>query len=611
MKIKNKLIRIIGLLIAFTLLVGTVTGCIEIIDVFSNLLNRGEQEAPSDRGTGHLGAEDFDLFIDELFIDIVTSNSITLNFTLVDPSAFGIEPIEPTLGEILTIELARENWEKNRAEAEKLHSFNYYLLRPDQQVIFDILMRSYGLSYTDEFVEDHVFYLGYIRPLNGIQIQLPILLANLNFRSVEDFYTYFALLKDTQRFFSEIAEFERERARRGFFLSAANVDSVLEHLEDYLSNREDNFLILAVNNIIDEFDGFTADEKIEYKQKNLDLVLNYFLPAYEYLRDAMQELRGVGANEGGLANITGGSDWALMYLRHRTDSDMTLEEMLYALEVNLRNSQQRLSSLWSENADLMDRFFDNTLGYIPHDTPENYMRQLEEAIAEEFPPLGEVNLRIVEVHENLQEHVSPAFFISPPFDDFKNNVIYTNPSKIHDNFFLFTILGHEGFPGHMYQFVFFREQSPHPIRGFITGIGYTEGWATYAEYASYFMAGLDEAEAEILMLARFIDSLFMSIIDLNVNAFGWDMNQLANFLAGIGITDSEFTENIFNRVTGVPLFSLPYTIGYIEMAALREKAELRLGDDFVPMEFNRFILEFGPAPFSLINYHLTNWIAEQ
>ena len=637
--------RFISLIIVASLLFVTLTGCGVLLESFSELITdifadeelieysetldevnddgRGQREEESDLFLDELtidkvtekrladvvvdeslGEEEFDLFLNELFVDIVTSDSISLNYTLADPSVFGIEDIVPTLGEVSTPETARRDRQESLEGEKKLHSFNYDLLRPDQQIIFDILARSYALSHALEFNEEHIYYLGSIRPLNGIQVQLPILLAEFNFRTVEDFEIYFALLQDTPRYFSELIEHERERSRRGFFLSAENVDDVIEQIESYLSNREDNFLILVVNDIIDEFDGLTQEQRNEFKERNRELVLNYFLPAYENLESAMRELRGVGARQDGLVNLPDGEAFVQMRLHHRTDSDMSVRQMHTSLTQRMEQIQERLWDIWAAYPELGDL---SALGEIAPDSPENIMRTLELSMSRDFPPLDRVNYVIHEVHESLQEHISPAFYISPAIDDFIDNVIYVNHARIRDDFFLFTIMAHEGFPGHMYQFVYFFQQSPHPIRTFLSGIGYTEGWAAYAEYESFFWAGLDEREAEVLRLVREFDLLFMSIIDLNVNAFGWSLDDVSAFLRGRGITDPEVAENIFNMTTGVPLFYLPYSIGYIEMAFLREEAERLLGGDFVAMDFHRFILEFGPAPFSLIHEHLVKW----
>ena len=44
---------------------------------------------------------------------------------------------------------------------------------------------------------------------------------------------------------------------------------------------------------------------------------------------------------------------------------------------------------------------------------------------------------------------------------------------------------------------------------------------------------------------------------------------------------------------------------------LREEAGESLSDDFELLEFHRFLLDFGSAPFSVISIHMQDWIAEE
>lgn len=43
----------------------------------------------------------------------------------------------------------------------------------------------------------------------------------------------------------------------------------------------------------------------------------------------------------------------------------------------------------------------------------------------------------------------------PPIDNSGENVIYINPGHISDDLTLFTTLAHEGYPGHLYQTVYY------------------------------------------------------------------------------------------------------------------------------------------------------------
>jgi uncharacterized protein (DUF885 family) len=259
----------------------------------------------------------------------------------------------------------------------------------------------------------------------------------------------------------------------------------------------------------------------------------------------------------------------------------------------------------------MDMVLDGTLGHIDWDAPENYLARLRTAMTGDFPPIGPTQYFVREVHERLQEHTGPAFYLAPAIDRFDQNIIYINPSAISDNLSLFTILAHEGYPGHMYQTVYFLQQSHHPIRISLENRGYDEGWATYVEMMSYYYAGLPENEAALMRHAQVYNLLFISRIDLGVNALGWGINEVAAFCEVVGILEWEVIEDLYATVTANPLFYLPYSLGFIEISLLLEEAQAALRTRFELMEFHRFILDFGSAPFPLIRMHMHGWIAEE
>jgi uncharacterized protein (DUF885 family) len=88
--------------------------------------------------------------------------------------------------------------------------------------------------------------------------------------------------------------------------------------------------------------------------------------------------------------------------------------------------------------------------------------------------------------------------------------------------------------------------------------------------------------------------------DLGVNVLGWSFDDLADVLADFNIYDRELVRRMFNAVTGVPITSVMYSLGFMELMELLEHAENELGRNFELIDFHRFFLEFGPAPFSII-----------
>ena len=79
----------------------------------------------------------------------------------------------------------------------------------------------------------------------------------------------------------------------------------------------------------------------------------------------------------------------------------------------------------------------------------------------------------------MEDFSSPAFYLTPPLDTLSPNAIYINGASQVSEAELFTTLAHEGFPGHLYQTLYFGRQQPSLIREFLGCSGYVEGWATY------------------------------------------------------------------------------------------------------------------------------------
>ncbi|MCL2426519.1 MAG: DUF885 domain-containing protein [Oscillospiraceae bacterium] len=624
---KKTLRNIIALLLVLSFSIGILAGCTyilrpgneevqdsvveqeSIVEQQESIIEDQDERESLTEAQILVNQEDFDILMDELFEDWVTSDTISMNFTLADPEAMGIERPEVTFGTITSQESIEDSRQDTINLSNQLDDFVRAYLRYDQRIVYDILRRSLLLSEIMGEDDDFFYVTGIIRPMNGLQVQLPILLAEFNFYTVEDIEIYLELLADTYRYFDEIIEFERERSRRGLFLNDANVDSVIESIESFIESPEDNLLITIFNDRIENYYGLTDEQRERFMQENEYQVLNNVIRAYESLLEAMQELRGVGARSGGLANLPGGVEYAHALLRHRIGTDKSIEELGEVLSTWLQDTWSTAFEILQNNPELDERFRNGTAGQIDDMPVEQQIFKLRSQMMRDFPQIeGETGLSVVEVHESLQDHLGPAFFLVPAVDRFNENVVYMNPASTDDNLFFFTVLAHESYPGHMYQNVYFRYQFPHPIRFALSNIGYSEGWATYAEMFSYFFAGIGEEEATLFWSDRFLNMLMVSHIDFGVNLLGWDMEDVAEFLTIFGITDMDPAERMYNRVTAVPLNSLFYTLGFIEIIELRVEAENTLRSDFNLLDFHTFILDIGPAPFPIINERMLNRI---
>ena len=122
----------------------------------------------------------------------------------------------------------------------------------------------------------------------------------------------------------------------------------------------------------------------------------------------------------------------------------------------------------------------------------------------------------------------------PPIDDANDNIIIINQSTISDSNDILSTLAHEGYPGHLYQYVYQRSlKNTGFMRNAMDITAYYEGWSQYAEY--FFANNNDKFDNDycIMMMSDGMISnvLLPSMVSIGVNAKGWDKEKTKEFLA--------------------------------------------------------------------------------
>ena len=77
------------------------------------------------------------------------------------------------------------------------------------------------------------------------------------------------------------------------------------------------------------------------------------------------------------------------------------------------------------------------------------------------------------------------------------------------------------------------------------------------------------------------------------------------------ISDSSVITTIYYDIAENPANYLEYYVGYLEILGMQREAKKSLGSRYTNMEFNRFLLDIGPAPFSVIKPYFAEWLAQQ
>lgn len=549
--------------------------------------------------------EAFSQLTNEIFIKEVKSDSISLNYTLSNPKDYGIKEFKPTLGSY-GIDSMIENLAISENYYKRLKDIDDKSLTYEQKLTYDILEHVFS---EENSLSNMLLYPESLSPTLGIQAQLPVLLAEYNFYNKEDIDDYIELLNCTYDYFSEIIDYEQEKSKAGLFMSDYVADEIIKQCNTFTKKKSDNLLISVFNDKINVYHGLTKAEKKMYKKKNKTAVLKNVIPAYELLSKKLEKLKGTGVNDGGLCNFPKGKEYYEYLVTSQTGSSKTIEELINLLNNTMYENINQIQEIALSNPEAINKMLK-----VSYDlqAPNEILDYLKEAIKEDYPPLSNVNYTVKYVDDSLEDYLSPAFYLTPALDNYKENSIYINKSPKYDLSSIFTTLAHEGYPGHLYQCVYFNQQSPEPIRGILNFGGYSEGWATYVEHESYYLAGFDKDVAALLEKNSAAILALYARVDIGVNYQGWTLDDTAVYLKKqLDITDKEMIRDFFYAVIEDPANYLKYTVGYLEFLELRNKAKMALKDDFNLKEFHEFVLKIGPAPFEIIENRLDDFIKEK
>lgn len=547
---------------------------------------------------------DFSAFTQQIFIEEVTDDSITLNFTLKDPTKFGITDSKPTLGNYSLSDfqdgiMSDENW------LASLESFDYEKLTTEQKLIYDILHEILKTNLKSSELLEYSECLG---PTTGIQAQLPVLLAEYNFYAPEDVETYLDILKQVPHYFEQIIAYEQKKSKDGLFMSDATAQAIIDQCQEFITNPQDNYLITIFKSKLKKMEDLSSSEISTYQKQNKEAVTKSLIPAYQALIDCLTKLKGTGNNEGGLCQLEKGKEYYAWLVESMTGSNRSVEEINKLLDQTLTKEQKRMSRIMTETP---DAYYDAQDVKYPCTDPAETVDWLKQQIAGDFSFLSEdVDCNVKYVDESLEDSLSPAFYLTSPMDDYKKNVIYINQSEEYDLSQAFSTIAHESYPGHLYQNCYFQSTNPAPIRSIINIGGYTEGWGTYAELYSYQMAGLDKEVVQLLQSNTIATLCLYAKADIGVNYLGWSEKKLAGYLEDFGF-DSSQSKTIYQSMVAEPVSYMQYTLGYLEIEELLETAKSKLGNDFSLKEFHKFFLSIGSAPFVVIEDRMSQWIEEE
>lgn len=586
----------ISKLLSILLVVFLLTGCgLESgLESDSEYLNQLKNYEVREKNSTLDDNAEFDAYLDTIFDELVSDNYLYMHFNVADYKAMGIEKPEVGFGHIV-YGVDEEEFNKTEKQLEDLLAFDYDSLSLRQQYDYDLLHYSLletlcGLEYS----KYNLIFSSSSQFSDGIVTNL-MEFAMYDDESEEDFLV---VLKDVPNYINEAIEYSKQQSNDGLYHSDDMLDEEISYIDNLISSNG--------KSIYEHYKEYDIYPEVK------EIVENEVIPSFVTLKDYLKTLYGKTTSDKlTLSKIDKGYAEYTYIINSSNNGDMNviynqLVEVYTDWVYNFISAYQKNEDILEDYEDFLNddkvinQSAEDMLEYLRNNSSKRY-EYLEDAsyVVSALDTLGDSTL---------------GYYVSPPIDNLNQNVIRVN-AKIdndeYDQMSVFEVMAHEGFPGHLYQNIYFQQRNPHKFRATQSFIGYTEGYADLAAMDAIDMLNIDDGYKAVAKLnsITFNSHLLLSIVDLGVNYFGWDANTLGKKLEKMFL-DKTIAQTLYDMVVAMPGTFVRYGVGYVSHLNLRKKAMDELGDKFDFVAYDRAIIENGPLPFAILEGVVENYINE-
>ena len=537
---------------------------------------------------------EFDAYLDTIFDELVSDNYLYMHFNVADYKAMGIEKPEVGFGH-LVYGLDEEEFNKTEKQLEDLLAFDYDSLSLRQQYDYDLLHYSLLETLTGLYYSKYdLIFSSASQFSDGIVTNL-MEFAMYEEESEEDFLV---VLKDVPNYINEAIEYSKQQSNDGLYHSDDMLDEEISYIDNLISSNG--------KSIYEHYKDYDIYPEVK------EIVENEVIPSFVTLKDYLNTLYGkTKSDKLALCKIDEG--YAEYTYMTSSSNNKDMEDIYTELIELYFDWIYNFVSIYQDDENILDNYEE----FLKNDevlnlNAEDLLEYLRNNSSKRYEYLENANY-VVSSLDTLG-NTTLGYYVSPPIDNLNQNVIRVNAKVDSDSYgqmSVFEVMAHEGFPGHLYQNIYFQQTNPHKFRATQSFVGYTEGYADLAAYDALEMLDIPEEYKGIARIdsITFNSHIIYSIVDLGVNYFGWSVNTLAKKLDKM-MLDGTQAQELYDVVVAMPGVFVRYGVGFVSYLNLRKKAMDELGDKFDFVAYHRAIIENGPLPFAILEGVVEEYINE-
>lgn len=489
--------------------------------------------------------------------------------------------------------------------------------------------------FDDQLRQAELRYSGYrVNQISGVTVNMPQFLTDTHVIKNE---------KSVRRYLSRLAEFGRvlrethervtdDRAN-GVIPPDFVIEKALVGMNKFIEGgAAENPLVTTLGPKLEALDGLdetTADQLVDEAAK---LVATEVIPGYQAMISLFESMLPEATHDAGIWRLPNGNAIYAAKLQSNTTTQYSPDEIhatglaevdrIEGEMLDILDSQGIAGGSFAERVRIVmedpAHQFPNTdegradmIAYL-----EDFDRRVMAIAADYFITIPPQPLEIVRVPEYSQDSSPGGYYNGPALDGSRPGRFYINQKQTADNprWTLPTLMIHEGSPGHHFQISTSQLIEGVPLlRRLSPFSAFSEGWALYSEriaktdmglYDNDPLGDLGRLQAEMFRAVRLV-------VDTGMHAKRWSREQAIEYMiTKTGMTTEEVTREI-ERYVVWPGQATAYKTGQLALLAMREEAELKLGERFDLREFHEAVLMNGAMPLDILKDNLSSWAASQ
>ena len=502
----------------------------------------------------------------------------------------------------------------------RLRAMNREALSSADQLNYDLFLK----DYQDE-VEGYRYRWDLI-PLNqrgGIQT-IDELADVLRFESLKDFEDWLARLRAFPTYMDQTIALMREGIKTRMILPKIVLDRIPTQIDHQIVSDP------KASPFYKPFTRYSTSiaeaDRSRLSQEAEKTIAASVVPAFRQLKEFfLKDYLPAAWDQVGVWQLPQGEAMYGFFVRIETTTTMTPRE-IHDLGLS------EVKRIRAEMQNIIDKLgfkgsFAEFAAFLRNDpqfyykTPEELLvayraltRRIDPMLVKLFGTLPRTPYGVEPIPKNIAPDTTTAYYNSPAADGSRAGTYFVNLYKpeTRPKYEMMALSLHEAVPGHHLQIALAMEQKGLPnFRRYGGYTAFVEGWGLYAESLGEEMGLYDDPYSKFGQLMYEVWRAARLVVDTGLHYMRWDRQKAIDFLSENTAKPELDVVNEIDRYIAMPGQALAYKIGQLKIAALRAKAEKRLGAKFDIRAFHDELLKDGTLPLDLLEAKMDAWIESQ